>query len=310
MQRSSFFIKDKALFGSFPTQEAVQELENMGVIYFVDLTCKGESKIKPYITKHTYINYQIKDRDVPTNIHKFSTFIIHISNIINSLKNNQLIYIHCKGGHGRSGIVVASLLSYTYNISPTKSIEQTSFFHNNRLIMKERWRKIGSPQTNKQKKFVYKLFEPLYFYKACKKGKKEGLSNFSLHPVYIEKFGHFPTSEAAFQAYKNPNNNEYILKQQKSLSPFISKKLAKKCNIREDWDIVKNNIMYNIIRNKFKQNKIIQYKLLNTGLRKIVKIDKNDHYWGNGKTNNGFNMLGNILIKVRNELYIENTNNL
>ena len=30
MERSSYFIKDRALFGSFPTQEAVEELEKMG----------------------------------------------------------------------------------------------------------------------------------------------------------------------------------------------------------------------------------------------------------------------------------------
>ena len=33
MDRSSYFIKDKALFGSYPTQSAIQELENEGVRY-------------------------------------------------------------------------------------------------------------------------------------------------------------------------------------------------------------------------------------------------------------------------------------
>ena len=38
MDNSSYFIKNRSLFGSFPTQESVQELEEHGVRYFVDLT--------------------------------------------------------------------------------------------------------------------------------------------------------------------------------------------------------------------------------------------------------------------------------
>ena len=37
MNNSSFFIKDRALFGSFPSQDSVSELETLGVRYFVDL---------------------------------------------------------------------------------------------------------------------------------------------------------------------------------------------------------------------------------------------------------------------------------
>ena len=41
----SYFIENKALFGSYPKHEDVKELENEGVILFVDLTCPGEKKI-------------------------------------------------------------------------------------------------------------------------------------------------------------------------------------------------------------------------------------------------------------------------
>ena len=40
MNYCSYFIKDKALFGSYPTQQSVEELEQEGVRYFVDLTQK------------------------------------------------------------------------------------------------------------------------------------------------------------------------------------------------------------------------------------------------------------------------------
>lgn len=161
---SSYFIKNKGLFGSFPSQSEVAKLESEGVKYFIDLTYKTENNINPYTTKYKYISYPIVDRYIPTNIITFSHFINKIVNIIKNLKNNELIYIHCKGGHGRSGIVVACILCHLYSICPLKSIELTNMYHNKRKTMKDKWRLIGSPQTFQQKKFIYKLFKPLKIY--------------------------------------------------------------------------------------------------------------------------------------------------
>ena len=65
MDRSSYFIKDRAMFGSFPTQEAVEELEEEGVRFFINLTHDDEKKITPYTTKYTQILFPIIDRQVP-----------------------------------------------------------------------------------------------------------------------------------------------------------------------------------------------------------------------------------------------------
>ena len=155
MNNCAFFIPSKALFGGFPTQDEVNELENSGVRYFVNLTCDTEDKIFPYNTNYINIQFPIRDRNVPEDINSFSEFIVNISNIINNLDNNELVYIHCKGGHGRSGIVVACILCYLYKISAEQAIECTTNYHNTRINMKEKWRKIGSPQTVAQKSFVY-----------------------------------------------------------------------------------------------------------------------------------------------------------
>ena len=59
MNQCSYFIKDKAMFGCFPTQQSIEELEQEGVKFFLDLTQPEETKISPYTTKYTYINYPI-----------------------------------------------------------------------------------------------------------------------------------------------------------------------------------------------------------------------------------------------------------
>jgi hypothetical protein len=168
MDTSSYFIKDKALFGSYPSENAVKELELNGVKYFVNLTCDYEDKISLYHTDNHVINYQIKDRSIPDDLLSFSKFILFLSAIIKNLEFGDKIYIHCKGGHGRSGLVVACLVCNLFNYSAYESLKYTSKCHSNRLVMRDKWRRIGSPQTYIQKKFVYQLFRPINYTRMCK----------------------------------------------------------------------------------------------------------------------------------------------
>ena len=304
MNRSSFFIKNKALFGSFPTQQAVEELEQEGVRFFVDLTHSDERKIVPYKTQYTYISYPILDRNTPDNIFEFILFIVRLSNIVYSLKHKELLYIHCKGGHGRSGVVVAILLSYMFELVPEKALEYTTKYHSKRKVMREKWRIMGSPQTYQQKSFVFFCCKPVNFYRAYKTGFTAGFSNFSPHTVHIKDFGIFPTSEAALQAYKEPNNTEYVQKLENSISPVVAKTLGKKCKIRDDWDTISEDIMYRILQLKFEQHDYLKDSILSTRLCPIVQQTRGDDYWGIGD-GDGKNLLGKSLTKLRNSYYQE-----
>lgn len=151
----SEFIEKKALFGGFPSKEKVQFLENMGVIHFVNLTMQNEKNTTPYQTKYNVITYPIKDMSVPTLNRQFSNFIFHLVNIIRNLQEHQYMYIHCRGGHGRAGMIVACILIVYLNTTAMHALHLTNNFHNQRAFMRERWRKIGSPQTSLQKRFVH-----------------------------------------------------------------------------------------------------------------------------------------------------------
>lgn len=163
MDTCSYFIKDKALFGSYPSDTSVKELEHHGVRFFVNLTYDDEDKIKKYHTDYQIITYNIKDRSVPHDLLSFTKFIINLSDIIKRLKIHEKVYIHCKGGHGRSGLVVACLICHIFKLSPFEALNYTSKCHSNRSVMREKWRKIGAPQTHLQKKFVHQLFRPINF---------------------------------------------------------------------------------------------------------------------------------------------------
>ena len=305
MDKTSYFIKDKALFGSYPTQEGVKQLEEHGVRYFVNLTFDTEKKIVPYTTKYTMIRYPIKDWSVPTDWKCFAKFIIKISNIIKNLTENHCIFIHCKGGHGRSGVVVACILCHMYNLTPSEALNWTKISHSKRLVMREKWRKVGAPQTSYQKNFVYKFFQPLYFYRAYNNGYTAGFSNFTSHKVKYKGII-FPTSEAAMQAYKNPEDTNYVKLQSLASSPLVSRNLSKKTNLRSDWLEVCDKIMYEIIYNKFTQHEYLISTLISTGLRPIVQQTRGDGFWGTGLDGDGENRLGICLVKLRKYFY-ENT---
>jgi hypothetical protein len=182
---SSFFIQDKALFGSYPSQEIVDDFEEKGVVCFVDLTTDHEKhKLVRYtVNKGNYINFPIRDNYIPIDLFGFSKFICKITNIIQNLNDNQSIYVHCKGGHGRAGIVVSCLLCFINKITSYEALSLTNKCHSKRPVMKDKWRNIGSPQTDKQKEFVIRLFKPIYLNNVCNKNTYFPLNNNSKHTI-------------------------------------------------------------------------------------------------------------------------------
>lgn len=72
--------------------------------------------------------------------------------------------------------------------------------------------------------------------------------------------------------------------------------------LREDWEQVKDNMMQKAVYAKFTQNKEIRDILMSTGKETIIEKTINDYYWGCGKDGSGKNMLGIILMKIREEL--------
>ncbi len=69
------------------------------------------------------------------------------------------VYIHCRGGHGRS----ATLAGLTYGLYHAKKsslvLKMVWEAHQARTEMKARWRKLGAPQRMLQKKQIIKILD-------------------------------------------------------------------------------------------------------------------------------------------------------
>ena len=159
MDFCSSFIDDLALFGKFPNEEQVEELEERGVSLFLDLTTEAED-LPLYSCRpgNQIFYYPIQDGRVPQDMKDFQ---IYIEALTERLCRGQKMYIHCKGGHGRSGVVVACLLRSYYNLDAEEALRLTNLYHDQRPVMDARWRHLGSPQTRTQKTFV-RQFTPIY----------------------------------------------------------------------------------------------------------------------------------------------------
>jgi ribA/ribD-fused uncharacterized protein len=72
--------------------------------------------------------------------------------------------------------------------------------------------------------------------------------------------------------------------------------------LRPDWEEVKDDVMREAVLAKFIQHPEIREVLLGTGNALLVEHTKNDSYWGDGGHGHGKNMLGIILMEVRERL--------
>ena len=133
-------------------------------------------------------------------------------------------------------------------------------------------------------------------------------SNFSRHTVFL-KGKRWPTSEHYFQAQKFAGTeHEEAVRLCKKPSEAAAMGRSRKLPLRRDWESVKDQIMLEVVRAKFTQHEDLKAILLGTGDAKLVEHTTNDSYWGDGGDGSGKNRLGQLLMRVRDELRAAQTN--
>lgn len=168
----------------------------------------------------------------------------------------------------------------------------------------------------------------IFFYD--KNGDYFELSNFYEHQtplLYDNK--QYKTSEHLYHAskYLHDDENHINLKYadiiRTSKTPYMAKILANKMIMyqypwqkklneiimnytntsqNENWEEQKIATMYNILIIKFTQDLHCKKVLLSTGNKYLIENSKRDSFWGIGKDGKGKNMLGELLVKVREDI--------
>jgi ribA/ribD-fused uncharacterized protein len=141
----------------------------------------------------------------------------------------------------------------------------------------------------------------IYFYST--RDKPYGcFSNFSPHGFELDGEW-WPTSEHYFQAQKFVGT-PHAQKIRQASTPMRAAELGRdrRHTLRPDWDQVKDGVMRRAILRKFETHPEIRAMLLATGDDIIVENAPRDYYWGCGADGTGQNMLGKILMEVRETL--------
>jgi len=128
------------------------------------------------------------------------------------------------------------------------------------------------------------------------------LSNFFRCRFTYNEF-EYKSVEHAFQAAKaiEKKDHDNIAASKK---PGEAKRWGRLVSLRQDWEKVKDGIMYDIVKAKFEQNLGLKKLLLDTGDAELLEGNTwGDVYWGvNSISEVGQNKLGKILMRVREEL--------
>jgi len=140
---ASTLVPGKLYFGGMPSKRQLRILQEQGVHTLVNVMTEEERRRFPYETcplslQMNVLYFPIVDQNIPQNAREFTRWIHRLSEHFDAT-SSRVIYIHCRGGHGRSALVSGCLLLYA------------SLFHNAQdcirfLTQSHRSRKILNPK--------------------------------------------------------------------------------------------------------------------------------------------------------------------
>lgn len=139
----------------------------------------------------------------------------------------------------------------------------------------------------------------------CFDGEFAFLSNFYEHPIQYKGIV-YPTNEHFFQAMKSLKEDERKMIAA-APTPGKAKRLGRSITLRADWEKVKYDVMLLGLRLKFCDIELRE-KLRKTGDEMLIEGNYwHDNTWGDCscdacKERSGRNMLGKLLMQVRNEI--------
>lgn len=218
----------------------------------------------------------------------------------------------------RASLKLSIITAINETIDET-GLKNVKFLFNTKIILEptELYNSRSNKRTNPNQSLDYKsevsekriLEEPtlptgaIGFYKI---GDEFGIfSNFAHTPVEIDGHTWF-TTEHYYQCWKfrgvdEPASLRAVKRILTKKSPVEAAKLGRDESIprRPDWETNRDDAMRVAVACKAKQHEEMRENLLKTGDALIVEKAITDSYWGYGPDGNGKNMLGHVLMEVR-----------
>ena len=157
----NYLLDDRIMFGWYPWSTStgpfsnnIEDILKTGRTVFVNLTSISERcsffnyipLVVEKVNAPIFIHYPIEDQGLPSDIDSYIKLITLLHSLV--IKGDKL-YIHCRGGHGRSGIVAACLLIHM-GYDNNEALDLISKAHKTRSYIPD----YPCPQTKEQVQFV------------------------------------------------------------------------------------------------------------------------------------------------------------
>jgi protein-tyrosine phosphatase len=131
---TSNWLTDKICVGGYPkTRFELERLIKEGINVFICLNGSDKSEFYKYecqlTSGKTYINEPIEDLNITTD-EKIRELC---ERIVIRIRNGDKVYIHCTGGHGRTGTVAAVVLYMLYKLPIQQIYDYLQFSHDQRV---------------------------------------------------------------------------------------------------------------------------------------------------------------------------------
>ena len=151
-------------YGEKATEKKLKHMHHFGIRHFIDLTEEGE--LAPYShllpSDTTYTRFPIPDCGVPKSIESVRRLLLRIE----ELKQMEgYVYVHCWGGVGRTGTIVACYLSRNWK-EPELNHALEVLRRNFSEMPKSAYRE--TPETKEQINFIEQFLNSTKAYKEDK----------------------------------------------------------------------------------------------------------------------------------------------
>ena len=162
---SSVLLQGKLYFGPVPTQSQLRIMQSHRITCLVNCMTVNESHRFPYevppesLGMNVY-RFSIRDQTAPWNTTYFFRFLLMMIDQLQQ-KPDLRIYIHCRGGHGRSALVAGCLylLMTNLRIRGDACIDKLTQAHHHRKNLNPKYLTQKCPVAGCQRKYLENIHE-------------------------------------------------------------------------------------------------------------------------------------------------------
>lgn len=142
-------------------RQKIEQMHHFGIRHFIDLTEEGE--LRPYShllpAGTTYTRFPIADCGAPKSIESVQSLLLRIEEL---KKMDGYVYVHCWGGVGRTGTIIACYLSQNWK-EPDLNLVLDALRKNFSEMPKSAYKK--TPETKEQIDFIERFINTTTGYK-------------------------------------------------------------------------------------------------------------------------------------------------